>query len=151
MDHGLQSIRLLCPWSFPGKNTGGGCHFLLQGIFLTKGLNPQPQLLYFLHWQVDSLPLCHLGSSPPPPPQRIYVWLSHFALQQKLTHCKSTILPLKKFKRIYKVTIKESAFLFMICLNEVRKSPAKTSQCNRGAGQTGELVRSILFCSFLFP
>ena len=24
--------RLLCPWSFPGKNTGVGCHFLLQRI-----------------------------------------------------------------------------------------------------------------------
>ena len=28
--------RLLCPWDFPGKNTGAGCHFLLQGIFLTQ-------------------------------------------------------------------------------------------------------------------
>ena len=33
--------RLLCPWDFPGKNTGVGCHFLLQGIFLTQGSNPQ--------------------------------------------------------------------------------------------------------------
>ena len=24
----------------PGKNTGGGCRALLQGIFLTQGLNP---------------------------------------------------------------------------------------------------------------
>ena len=24
----------------PGKNTGVGCHFLLQGIFPTKGSNP---------------------------------------------------------------------------------------------------------------
>ena len=24
---------------FPGRNTGVGCHFLLQGIFLTQGLN----------------------------------------------------------------------------------------------------------------
>ena len=30
---------LLCPWDFPGKNTGVGCHFLLKGIFLTQGLN----------------------------------------------------------------------------------------------------------------
>ena len=29
------SARLLCPWDSPGKNTGVGCHFLLQGIFLT--------------------------------------------------------------------------------------------------------------------
>ena len=36
---GLQPTRLFCPWNFPGKNTGVGCHFLLQGIFLTQGLN----------------------------------------------------------------------------------------------------------------
>ena len=28
--------RLLCPWNFPGKNTGVDCCFLLQGIFLTR-------------------------------------------------------------------------------------------------------------------
>ena len=28
--HGLQSTRLLCPWDFPGKSTGVGCHCLLQ-------------------------------------------------------------------------------------------------------------------------
>ena len=38
--HGLQPARLLCPWDFPGKNIGAGCHFLLQGIFPTQGLNP---------------------------------------------------------------------------------------------------------------
>ena len=32
--------RLLHPWNSPSKNTGVGCHFLLQGIFLTQGLNP---------------------------------------------------------------------------------------------------------------
>ena len=34
------SPRLFCPWDFPVKNTGTDCHFLLQGIFLTQGLNP---------------------------------------------------------------------------------------------------------------
>ena len=43
---GLQPAKLLCPWDFPGKNTGVGCHFLLQGIFPTQGLNPR-----LLHWQ----------------------------------------------------------------------------------------------------
>ena len=28
--HGLQPTRLLCPWDFPGKSTGVGCHCLLQ-------------------------------------------------------------------------------------------------------------------------
>ena len=36
------------------------CHFLLQGIFLTQGLNPH--LLLFLHWQAEFLPLGHPGS-----------------------------------------------------------------------------------------
>ena len=31
--------RLLCPWNSPGKNTGVGSYPLLQGIFLTQGLN----------------------------------------------------------------------------------------------------------------
>ena len=30
--HRLLPTRLLCPWDFLGKNTGVGCHFLLQGI-----------------------------------------------------------------------------------------------------------------------
>ena len=42
-----------CPWDFPGKNTGVGCFFLLQVIFLTQRLNPC--LLYLLHRQADSL------------------------------------------------------------------------------------------------
>ena len=32
--------RLLCPWDSPGKNTGVGCHSLLQEIFPTQGSNP---------------------------------------------------------------------------------------------------------------
>ena len=28
--HKRQPTRLLCPWDSPGKNTGVGCHFLLQ-------------------------------------------------------------------------------------------------------------------------
>ena len=45
-------------FSSPDKNTGAGCHFLLQRIFLTQGSNPC--LLHLLHWQVGSLPLHHL-------------------------------------------------------------------------------------------
>ena len=38
--HRLWPARLLCPWNFPGKNTGVGCHFLLQEIFPIQGSNP---------------------------------------------------------------------------------------------------------------
>ena len=53
----VESTRLLCLWDSPGKNTGVGCHFLLQGIFLTRELN-----LRLLYWQADSLLLSHLGN-----------------------------------------------------------------------------------------
>ena len=38
--HGLQSTRLLSPWDFSGKNTGVGCHSLLQGLFPIQRSNP---------------------------------------------------------------------------------------------------------------
>ena len=44
------TARFLCLWDFPSKSTRAGCHFLLQGLFLTQRLN-----LYLLHWQADSL------------------------------------------------------------------------------------------------
>ena len=48
----------LCPWDCPGKNTGVGCHFLLQGIFLSQGQNSHLHVLSPA-LQVDSLPLSH--------------------------------------------------------------------------------------------
>ena len=56
---GLSPARLLCPWGSPGKNTGVGCHFLLQRIFLTQGSNLH--LLCLLHWQAVSMPLAPPG------------------------------------------------------------------------------------------
>ena len=56
--HGPSFTRLLCPRNFPGKNTGVGCHFLLQGIF--QGWN-----LCLLHWQADFLPLAPHGKHTP--------------------------------------------------------------------------------------
>ena len=51
--HGLWPSRFLCLWNFLGKSIGVSCHFLLQGIFPTQGLNLCP--LCLLHWQADSL------------------------------------------------------------------------------------------------
>ena len=49
--YGLWPTRLLCPWNPLGKNTGGGCHALLQEIFPTQGLNLDlphcRQILYY--------------------------------------------------------------------------------------------------------
>ena len=68
--------RSLRPWDFPGKNTGVGCHFLLQEIFPTQGLNPGllhcRQTLYGLSdcslWRhtkeiTGQIPLCHHSCS----------------------------------------------------------------------------------------
>ena len=55
----LLLTRLLCPWGSPGKNTAVGCNAL------PDWRSPDPgqslYLLWFLHWQVDSLPLVHIG------------------------------------------------------------------------------------------
>ena len=37
---GLQPSKVLSPGNFPGNHTGTGCHFLLEGIFLTQQSNP---------------------------------------------------------------------------------------------------------------
>ena len=55
----LQPARLPCAWDSPDKNTGEGCHVLLQGIFLTQGSNST--LLRVLHCQACSLPLAAPG------------------------------------------------------------------------------------------
>ena len=48
---------LLCPWGFSGRNSRVDCHFLLQGIFLTQGLN-----LRHLHCRQILYPLSHWGN-----------------------------------------------------------------------------------------
>ena len=57
--YGVWPARFLCPWDFAGKNTGVGCHALLQGIFPTQELSPR--LLCLLRWQAGSLPLVPPG------------------------------------------------------------------------------------------
>ena len=66
--HGLHSISLICPWNYPVKNTGGGCHFLFQGSSqprdhcaarsgrgtqkskLKQQMHNSVLILYFLFW-----------------------------------------------------------------------------------------------------
>ena len=84
--YGLQPARLLCPWNSQGKNTGVGCHALLQGIFQTQGWNPDlPQL------QADSL-----VSEPPGKPKNtgvgsLSLLQGNFPIQESnwgLLHCR---------------------------------------------------------------
>ena len=53
----MDCTRLLCSCDFPGKNTGVGCHFLLQGIFPTQELNLgllhcRQILSYWATWEI---------------------------------------------------------------------------------------------------
>ena len=61
------ACQFLCPRDFLGKNTGVGCHFLLQGIFLTQGSNPC--LLHLLHPKAVCLSL-----EPPGKPLFHFRW-----------------------------------------------------------------------------
>ena len=49
--HRMQPDSLLCPWDSPGKNTGVGCHFLLQGNLPDLGIERRSP-----KFQADSLP-----------------------------------------------------------------------------------------------
>ena len=49
--HPMEPTRLLCPWDSPGKNTGVGCHSLLQG---NLGLQHCRWVLYHLSHQVGA-------------------------------------------------------------------------------------------------
>ena len=63
----LCDIRLLYLWNFPGKDTGEGCHLLLQGDLHNRGI---AILLCLLHQQADSLPAV--------PPEKLSFSLSLF-------------------------------------------------------------------------
>ena len=102
--HRRQPTRLPRPWDSPGKNTGVGCHFLLQCMKLKSESEiaqscPTPTT----PWTAAYRALLSMGFSrqeywsgvPLPSPHcMIYVYISliHFILQQKLTqHCKATL------------------------------------------------------------
>ena len=85
--HRLQPARLLCPWNSPGKNTGVGCHALLQGIFLTPG---NPCLLCLLHWQMGSWPQARPGKP-------IYIMYVCNSLTQNI--CKNRNLKKTRLKK----------------------------------------------------
>ena len=60
--HRLQSTRHLCPWDFPGKNTGVGCHFLPKGSSQPRDLTWVScvscfgrKILY--HWATEEIPV----------------------------------------------------------------------------------------------
>ena len=75
--HSLWHARLPCPWDSLGKNTGVGCHALIQRIFPIQGSNPH--LFCLLHWQAGSLPRV-----PPGEPINDEMTLYILSLRQRL-------------------------------------------------------------------
>ena len=80
---------LSCPSNFSGKNTGVGCHFLLQGIVPTQRLNR-----HLLHRQADSLPLGALINFIPKLLQRLTLLKTAPALGPCVLFSLQTISPL---------------------------------------------------------
>ena len=81
----LQPTRLLCPWDFPGKRTGVGCHCLLQ-ITLKYSINVSFNWLYdFWCFLVYSSHLCSFFDSI-----CIKAWVLNFLW------CCNTLFKLKK-------------------------------------------------------
>ena len=56
----MDPTRLLCPWNFPGKNTGVGCHFHHQGIFRPRDQTSASYVSCIGRWVLYHY--CHLGS-----------------------------------------------------------------------------------------
>ena len=77
--HRPQSTRILCPWDFPGKNTGVGNHFLLKGISPTQGLNPC--LPHLLHCR---LMLCLLNHQGSPLTRRVLFYTFHLLCKNEV-------------------------------------------------------------------
>ena len=73
----LWPTRLLCSWEFYSKNTGVGCHALLQRIFPTQALNPG-----LLHCRWIFYRLSHQGSP-----------VSHISLVQSLSRVQLLVTP----------------------------------------------------------
>ena len=78
--HRLQPSRLLCPWDFPGKNSGVGCHFLLQGIFPTEDEPAPPMSLALAGAFVTTEPPGKPSSWHPIPLAGFLSWLSGVCL-----------------------------------------------------------------------
>ena len=106
--YGLQPARLLYTWEFPGKNTGVGCHALLQGFFQTQGSNPS--LLLLLHWQAGSLPLVPPGK--PQPGYRLKKYKFCFNAEMNL----NTLLP-GNLVIYYGNNNLQSTFIYIISLD----------------------------------
>ena len=69
---GLWTVRLLCPWNFPGKNTGVGCHFLLSRSLGSSQPKDRTHISCILY---------HGGFFTTASPGKPYKWMSLVGIQ----------------------------------------------------------------------
>jgi len=64
---GLQPAKLLCPWDFPGKNIGVGCHFLPQYICIRMYICIKRMYIYGKEFlpAMQEMPVRFLGQEDP--------------------------------------------------------------------------------------
>ena len=137
--HRLLPARLLCPWDSLGQNTRVGCHFLLQGIFLTQGLN-----LGLLNCRKILYRLSNQGSPFKPYWNRIfkksidtYIYICTAESPCWTQYCKSTIPQFKERNEAAKVFI-SAGWSLPLCLS-ARLPKTKLPPTNRGEAAS-ELV-----------
>ena len=112
-------LTLETPWTIAhqaslsigfSKNTGVGCQFLLQGLFLTQGLNPR-----LLHWQGDSLSLSHQESPNKYSYSLFYRW-ENWGLK-RLSDVHKVIQLLKNKGRLLLISNFISSFITEFCFH----------------------------------
>ena len=66
--YGCWPVRLSLSMAFSSRNTGVGCHSLLQGIFLAQGWNPGllscRHILYHWNYQGNTRCYCRVSTKP---------------------------------------------------------------------------------------
>ena len=123
--HGLQPTRLLCPWDFPGKSTGVGCHRLLRDLLLLVvkcgncSQNP-PNLGTLWEW-IQTAPkdrwIAHSGVSKPVLPVATYVlpvWSAAWSTQDQ--HLDPLISLRVSFPFFFPCTFSLCGWLLMVSL-----------------------------------
>ena len=84
--HGLQPIRLLRPWGFPGKSTGVGCHCLL--VFFIKILETILNCLTEQNMQIQwSHGTCREMVPGPPCPHPFHGYQAPRMLKSLIYNC----------------------------------------------------------------
>ena len=119
--YGMQPARLPCPWDSPGKNTGMGCHALLQGFLLTQESNlcllclPALACGFFTistTWEVQAY---------------VYTWLNSSAVHLNLSqHCLSI-----GYTPIQNKNFKKQNLQFSSCGRDI-KDPERTNPVTGG-------------------